>query len=232
MASNSSQDKGKKVDWKATAEMTTTTWMTGTSDKKDAADAPQDRDKGKGKGVDWHATAEMLSTTPDRDPEVSLRQEQEKKEEEEAATLAATIKLLFELDEREVAKANHIRFSSRGTARQAPPPPAPVVRMIWPKMENSDRAGAYAGEYASNDEAVGFDEDEDEDEDEDVDMVDATPPPELMALREPVPTMPLRSVKRKKNFLSAPVRLGRLESGPELVVADEASEDRWECHEV
>jgi hypothetical protein len=224
MASNGNPSKGKNADWKATAEMTTTTWSStidappSPSQDQDAV-APQHNDKGK--AVDWAATASML-TTP-RNTEESPRQHREE-DEAEAAKLSATIKLIYELDEMETSRANQIRISPRGVPRLAPPPPPPPAvmqsgaaegfRAIWPKADEAARAGVYA----------------EEEEEEDVHMID--PPGHIEAAAQAQSTMPLRSLKRKKNFPLAPVRRRGLEEEAEVVGSVVRVLDRWECHEV
>lgn len=105
---SSSNGKGKGVDWKATAEMLSSTSHTRPPPGDEAASAhPAAK-----------AVEAILTNAPDTLPSPTGR---------EAIKDFDTIKLIYELDEMKVAKATHPRFP---TVRSAPPPP---YRAIAPK---------------------------------------------------------------------------------------------------
>jgi hypothetical protein len=112
---SSTEGKGKGVDWKATAEMLSSTPTAHPSQEDEA---------------DNYAAAEaveaILTTSPDHlHPPDGLPTPAR----EEAMKEFNTIKLIYDLDEMKAPKANHLRFS---TIRSAPPPP---YRTIAPKTK-------------------------------------------------------------------------------------------------
>jgi hypothetical protein len=184
--------------------------------------------KGKGKGVDWKATAEMLSSTsnthPSQDEEADSHTAAEAVEailtttpddlqsldglqtpaRQEALKEFDTIKLIYDLDEMKVAKANHLRFS---TPRSAPPPP---YRAIAPKPKPAkgflDTSYEVAGEG------------------KDMEMADFNEGDELT---EGWHTTIQRSLRRMKTADSASLRVLTSTPEPEHIVLE-----RWECHEA
>jgi hypothetical protein len=184
--------------------------------------------KSKGKGVDWKATAEMLSsasnTHPSRDEEADNYTAAEAVEailtttpgypkspdglptpaRQETMKEFDTIKLIYDLDEMKVAKANHLRFS---TSRSAPPPP---YRVISPKPKPAN------GFLDTSYEVAG--------EGEDMEMTDFN---EVDELTEGWHTTIQRSLTRMKTADSASLRVLTSTPEPENIVFG-----RWECHEV
>ncbi len=186
--------------------------------------------KGKGKGVDWKATAEMLSSAPN----VHASQEEGVASYTAAEAVEAiltttpedlqspdglpnpirqgavkefdTLKLIYDLDEMKVAKANHLRFS---TSRSAPPPP---YRAIAPKPKPAKRFLDNSYELA--------------DKCEDTEMTESNEVDELM---ESWHTTIQRSLRKTKTIDSASLKVLTSAPAPE---PEYIAPERWECHEV
>lgn len=194
---SSSKYKGKDVDWEATAKM-----LSWPSD----ADEPHEQETGTGKKMDLEVKTERLTTTPD----VEAPQQ-----DTQTAKLMETIKLVYDLDEMEIERANHIRFS---TSRHAPPPLLPPLgtttrsKSAWPDVNAS---AWWKGE-----------------ETEEEIMTTEQPEAGTATLVQP------RGPKRKKSFPPAPRRppLGSSPIGSNSNNNhnndDDSTPERWECHKV
>lgn len=186
---SSSKSKGKGVDWKATAEMLSSTSPT---------DPSQDEETNNYTAAE--AVEAILTTTPD---DLDSPESLPTPARQEAIKEFDTIKLIYDLDEMKVAKANHLRFS---TSRSAPPPP---YRAIAPKPKPAkgflDTSYEVAGEG------------------KDMEMTDFN---EVDQLTEGWHTTIQRSLRRMKTADSASLRVLTSTSEPEHIV------DWWECHEV
>jgi hypothetical protein len=129
---SSAEGKGKGVDWKATAEMLSSTSTVHPSQEDEA---------------DNYTAAEavkaILTTSPDDlHPPVGLPTPAR----QEAMKEFNTIKLIYDLEEMKVAKTNHQRFSM---TRSAPPPP---YRTIAPKTNTAK--GLLDASYEVTDERL------------------------------------------------------------------------------
>ena len=184
--------------------------------------------KSKGKGINWKATAEMLSS-----PSIIYSSQDEEAHNYTAAEAVGAIltttqddsqssdglptpagreapkefdamKLIYDLDEMKVAKANHLRFS---TPRTAPPPP---YRPIAPKPKPARGFLDTSYEIASGG--------------GDIEMTDFN---EVDELQEGWHKTIQRSLRRMKTTDSASLRVLTSTPEPENIVLD-----RWECHEV